>query len=151
MNSNDKALANNPLLDFSGLPRFDAIKTEHVEPARQGRGPVDLGADNSGSEHRGRVGPRCRQPLARLGRPRSRCRALGDDLNRLVIGAVEHAGHTRCRGCHADGRLPRGGGWGGAAAGRGVLGRRPDCAKRRARDGTHPDGSSNEADGFPAR
>lgn len=33
MNSNDKALADNPLLDFSGLPRFDAIKTEHVEPA----------------------------------------------------------------------------------------------------------------------
>lgn len=25
--------ANNPLLDFSGLPRFDAIRTEHVTPA----------------------------------------------------------------------------------------------------------------------
>jgi len=24
---------NNPLLDFSGLPRFSDIKTEHVEPA----------------------------------------------------------------------------------------------------------------------
>ena len=27
------ASANNPLLDFSGLPRFSDIKTEHVEPA----------------------------------------------------------------------------------------------------------------------
>ena len=25
--------ASNPLLDFSGLPRFDAIKPEHVTPA----------------------------------------------------------------------------------------------------------------------
>lgn len=33
MSTNDQALANNPLLDFSGLPRFEAIKTEHVEPA----------------------------------------------------------------------------------------------------------------------
>jgi len=27
------ALADNPLLDFSGLPRFDAIRPEHVGPA----------------------------------------------------------------------------------------------------------------------
>ena len=26
-------VTNNPLLDFSGLPRFDAIKAEHVTPA----------------------------------------------------------------------------------------------------------------------
>lgn len=33
MSTNDQTLANNPLLDFSGLPRFESIKTEHVEPA----------------------------------------------------------------------------------------------------------------------
>ncbi len=38
--------ANNPLLDFSGLPRFDAIRTEHVDPAidallAQARATVD--------------------------------------------------------------------------------------------------------------
>jgi oligopeptidase A len=26
-------VSQNPLLDFSGLPRFDAIKAEHVTPA----------------------------------------------------------------------------------------------------------------------
>jgi oligopeptidase A len=26
-------MTDNPLLDFSGLPRFDAIKPEHVTPA----------------------------------------------------------------------------------------------------------------------
>ena len=30
MNANAPA---NPLLDFSGLPRFDAIRAEHVTPA----------------------------------------------------------------------------------------------------------------------
>ena len=30
---NDKALQDNPLLDFSGLPRFDEVKAAHVTPA----------------------------------------------------------------------------------------------------------------------
>ncbi len=32
-NSSLNSDAGNPLLDFSGLPRFSNIKTEHVEPA----------------------------------------------------------------------------------------------------------------------
>ncbi|MDX1669140.1 MAG: hypothetical protein R3194_06970, partial [Limnobacter sp.] len=33
MSTESQATTNNPLLDFSGLPRFDAIQTEHVQPA----------------------------------------------------------------------------------------------------------------------
>ncbi len=33
MNANTEALADNPLLDFSGLPRFPEIRPEHVSPA----------------------------------------------------------------------------------------------------------------------
>ena len=29
----DPQLLTNPLLDFSGLPRFDAVRPEHVVPA----------------------------------------------------------------------------------------------------------------------
>src|SRR5690606_30834407 len=31
--SSDRGPMSNPLLDFSALPRFDAIRPEHVEPA----------------------------------------------------------------------------------------------------------------------
>src|SRR5438045_548621 len=33
MNAPDPSVMSNPLLDFSGLPRFDEISPEHVSPA----------------------------------------------------------------------------------------------------------------------
>ena len=35
------AMRDNPLLDFSGLPRFDAISPEHIGPAIDALGGVD--------------------------------------------------------------------------------------------------------------
>ena len=70
--ADERPIAMNPLLDFSGLPRFDAIRPEDVSPAvdelvaraRAAAEAVATDARPADVGHRGRAARRCSRPAS---------------------------------------------------------------------------------------
>jgi oligopeptidase A len=98
---------NNPLLDFSGLPRFDVIRAEHVAPAmdallRDARAAVERAAEERSDATWENVAGRLAEPLDRLDRSWSAVRHLNAVVSTPEFRDAYNAALPKVTAFHAD-------------------------------------------------
>ncbi len=101
------ATPNNPLLDFSGLPRFDLIRAEHVMPAldvllAQARNAVESVAADTGPATWDSVAEPLAEPLDRIDRAWGAVRHLNSVASTPALRDAYHAGLPKVSAFHAD-------------------------------------------------
>jgi oligopeptidase A len=97
----------NPLLDFSGLPRFDVIRAEHVAPAvdallAEARAAVERVAADRGEAAWETVAERLAVPLDRLDRAWSAVRHLNAVVSTPELRDAYNAALPKITAFHAD-------------------------------------------------
>ena len=107
MNSKTDSLTANPLLDFSGLPRFPEIGPEHVGPAvdsliADARGTIERVATLAGTPRWDNLVPPLADALDRLGRSWGQVGHLNAVLNTPAMREAYHANLPKVTSFHTD-------------------------------------------------